>query len=101
MATVRVQFEPFDVGHEMASLTADRTDIGGIGCFVGVVRGKAGPNALASLTLEHYPGMTDKALRDIATVAEARWDLLACTVIHRVGRLEPGEPIVLVLAASA
>lgn len=101
MATVRVQLEPFDVGHEMASLTAGRTDIGGIGCFVGVVRGRAGPDALGAMTLEHYPGMTEKALRTITAEAEARWQLLACTVIHRVGRLEPADPIVLVLAASA
>ncbi len=101
MATVRVQPEPFDVGQEMASLTAGRIDIGGIGCFVGVVRGDDGPDGLAALTLEHYPGMTEKSLRGIAAEAEARWSLLACTVIHRVGRLEPGAPIVLVLTASA
>lgn len=101
MATVRVQPEPFDVGREMAALIAGRTDIGGIGCFVGVVRGKAGPDALGAMTLEHYPGMTEKALRAIAAEAETRWDLLACTVVHRVGRLEPGDPIVLVLAGSA
>lgn len=101
MATVRVQAETFDVGHEIANITAGRTDIGGIGCFVGVVRGSAGPNSLESLTLEHYPGMTERALARIAHEAEARWDLLGCTVIHRFGRLVPGDPIVLVLAASA
>ena len=101
MATVRVQLEPFDLGREMASLTADRTDIGGIGCFVGVVRGEQNAAPLTALTLEHYPGMTERSLRAIVAEAETRWNLLACTVIHRVGRLEPGDPIVLVLAASA
>lgn len=101
MATVRVQSDPFDVGYEIAQLTAGRTDIGGIGCFVGITRGSAGSDTLASLTLEHYPGMTERALAQIAAEAEARWDLLGCTVVHRFGRLLPGDPIVLVLAASA
>ena len=85
----------------LASLTAGRTDIGGIGCFVGVVRGAAASDTLAALTLEHYPAMTEKALARIVFTAEARWSLLGCTVIHRVGRLLPGDPIVLVLAAAA
>jgi len=97
MATVRVQRDPFDTGAELARLIAGRTDIGGIGAFVGVVRGAE----LAALTLEHYPAMTERALAAIAAEAEARWQLLGCTVIHRYGRLAPGEPIVLVLAASA
>ena len=95
MATVRVQAAPFDTGAEMAALLAGRTDIGGIGCFVGVVRG-----GIRAMTLEHYPGMTARSLDAIAAEAEARWHLLACTVIHRHGRLLPGDPIVLVLAAS-
>lgn len=101
MATIRVQHEPFDAGQEIARLTAGRTDIGGLGCFVGTVRGQVGPAALASMTLEHYPGMTETSLQRIAAEAETRWHLLGCTVIHRVGRLEPGDPIVLVLTASA
>jgi molybdopterin synthase catalytic subunit len=101
MATVRVQAADFDVGAEFAALTAGRTDIGGIGCFVGTVRaGAAGPR-LEALTLEHYPGMTERAIVGIVAEAEARWALLDCTVIHRVGRMAPGENIVLVLAASA
>lgn len=96
MATVRVQAAPFDVGAEMAALLAGRTDIGGIGCFVGVVRG----GGIQAMTLEHYPGMTERALQAIVQEAEARWDLLGCTVMHRHGRLLPGDPIVLVLAAS-
>lgn len=101
MATIRVQAEAFDTGEEIALLTAGRADIGGIGCFVGIVRGAAGPDGLDSMTLEHYPAMTERALRGIAAEAESRWALLGCTVVHRFGRLRPGEPIVLVLAASA
>ena len=99
MATVRVQTEPFDLGAEFAALTAGRTEIGGTGAFVGSVR--SAPGELTSLTLEHYPAMTTAALTRIAAEAERRWPLLGCTIIHRVGRLLPGEPIVLVLAASA
>jgi molybdopterin synthase catalytic subunit len=100
MAVVRVQTEDFDVGAEFAALTAGRHDIGGLGCFVGVVRDDAS-GGIAALTLEHYPAMTQRALERIAAEAERRWSLLACTVIHRHGRLEPGVNIVLVLAASA
>ena len=101
MATVRVQAAPFDLGAEVNLLCAGRTDIGGVGSFIGIVRGQSGDASLAAMTLEHYPGMTEKALSAIAAEAEARWHLLACTVIHRYGRLEPGDPIVLVLAAAA
>lgn len=98
MATLLVQEADFDVSAELAALTAGRTDIGGIGCFVGVVR--SGGN-LATMTLEHYPGMTERAIRRITEEAERRWKLLGCTVIHRVGQLAPGAQIVLVLAAAA
>ena len=101
MATVRVQAPAFDTGAELAALLAGRTDVGGIGCFVGVVRGTAGGQPILSMTLEHYPGMTERALIAIAAEAEARWELQGCTVIHRHGRLLPGEPVVLVLTASA
>jgi molybdopterin synthase catalytic subunit len=101
MARVRVQAEAFDLGAEYAALLAGRTDIGGIGCFVGVVRDGGGATPVAAMTLEHYPGMTERALAGIAAEAERRWDLLGCTVIHRYGRLLPGEGIVLVLAAAA
>ncbi len=100
MLTVRVQEGPFDIGAEFAALTAGRSDIGGIGCFVGTVRGDVGGRALAAMTLEHYPAMTERALAAIAAEAEARWALLGGTIIHRVGRLAPGTPIVLVLAAA-
>jgi len=100
MASVRVQAQAFDTGAELAALLAGRTDIGGIGCFIGLVRDSAGGQPILSMTLEHYPGMTERALTAIAAEAEARWDLQGCTVIHRHGRLLPGEPIVLVLTAS-
>ena len=95
---VRVQEAPFDLAAESADLTAGRADVGGVASFVGVCRADDG---LAALVLEHYPGMTERALSDIAAEACARWPLSGCTVIHRVGRLLPGEPIVLVLTASA
>jgi len=96
VARINVQTEDFDVGAEFAALTEGRTDIGGIGCFVGTVRGPA-----AAMTLEHYPAMTERAIARIVAEAERRWSLLGCTVIHRYGRLPAGENIVLVLAAAA
>jgi molybdopterin synthase catalytic subunit len=101
MATVRVQAADFDVGAEFAALTAGRADIGGIGCFVGTVRASPGGPRLEALTLEHYPAMTERAIAGVIAEAERRWPLLGCTVVHRVGRMAPGENIVLVLAASA
>ena len=100
MPSVRVQAEAFDPGAEMAALLAGRTDVGGVGCFVGLVRDSAGGQTIRSMTLEHYPGMTERTLAAIAAEAESRWALQGCTVIHRYGRLLPGEPIVLVLTAS-
>jgi molybdopterin synthase catalytic subunit len=96
---IRVQTADFDLGAELAALTAGRRDVGGIGCFVGVVRDDPA-HPLAALTLEHYPGMTEAAMAAIAAEAERRWNLLGCTLLHRVGRLEPGANIVLVLAAA-
>ena len=101
MVRVQIQAAPFDLGAEFAALADGCRDIGGIGCFVGTVRDSAGGRPIAALLLEHYPAMTARALARIAAEAERRWGLLGCTVIHRVGRLEPGAPIVLVLAASA
>src|SRR5580658_1101527 len=101
MATVRVQAADFDVGAEFAALTAGRSDIGGIGCFVGTVRASPGGPRLEALILEHYPAMTERAIAGVVAEAERRWPLLGCTVVHRVGRMAPGENIVLVLAASA
>jgi molybdopterin synthase catalytic subunit len=96
MARIRVQAERFDIGAEYEALAVG-PQIGGVGCFVGRVRGEAD---LVALTLEHYPGMTERSLEAIVARAEAQWDLLGCTVIHRIGRLAVGEPIVLVIAAS-
>ena len=99
MARISVQTADFDIGAELAALTADRTDIGGIGCFVGTVRSSVN-GEVSAMTLEHYPAMTERAVTRIAEEAERRWQLLGCTVIHRVGRLTAGENIVLVLAAA-
>ncbi len=101
MARISVQREAFDVGAEIAALTRGRTDIGGIGLFVGTVRDTAQGRRIVAMTLEHYPGMTERALAAIVAEAEARWPLAGCTVIHRYGRLVPGEGIVLVATASA
>ncbi len=101
MPTVRVQTEAFDVAAEMAALTSGRADVGGIGCFVGVVRDTTGDKRITAMSLEHYPGMTERAMTAIAEEAERRWELQGCTLIHRVGELAPGAGIVLVLAASA
>lgn len=99
MAHIKVQTEDFDVGAEIAALTAGRTDVGGIGCFVGTVRDNG--QTITGMTLEHYPGMTEDAITRIADQAAERWPLLGCTVIHRVGPLVPGDNIVLVIATSA
>ena len=96
---VRVQREAFDVGAELAALTAGRTDIGALASFVGLVRDHAdGP--ITAMTLEHYPGMTERKLAEIEAQALARWPLQASLIVHRYGRMLPGEPIVLVATAS-
>ena len=105
MARIDVTTDDFDVAAEIARITRGRTDIGGIGCFIGVVRDDkpsvAGERAIQALTLEHYPAMTLRAIGRIAAEAGRRWELLDCTVIHRVGRMLPGENIVLVLTAAS
>ena len=97
---IRVQREDFDVGAEMAALTACNHSVGGLAVFVGLVRDVAGEAALGAMTLEHYPGMTEKMLERIEAEANQRWPLEASLIVHRTGRLEPGERIVLVAAAS-
>ncbi len=97
---IRVQREDFDVGAEMAALTAGNHAVGGLAVFVGLVRDVAGEEALGAMTLEHYPGMTEKMLERIEAEANQRWPLEASLIVHRTGRLEPGERIVLVAAAS-
>jgi molybdopterin synthase catalytic subunit len=98
---VKVQSEDFDVGMELSSLTMGNTAIGGITSFIGLVRDLGGDDALKAMTLEHYPGMTEKMLREIEAEANNRWPLEASLIVHRYGRLEPGDQIVLVAAASA
>jgi len=97
---IKVQQEDFDVGAELAALTAGRTDVGGVASFIGLVRDMAGGAAIGAMTLEHYPAMTEKKLAEIEAEAQRRWPLLASLIIHRYGRLEPGDRIVLVATAS-
>ena len=97
--TVRLQQEPFDAALETARLTSGRTDVGATVAFTGFCRDEGG--RLAALELEHYPGMAEGEIGRIAARASARWPLLGLTVIHRHGKIAPGEPIVLVLTASA
>ncbi|WP_338331478.1 molybdenum cofactor biosynthesis protein MoaE [Acetobacter sp. LMG 32666] len=94
---VRVQAEPFDVGVETARLSVLSSHTGGVGVFVGQVRGGHG---LLAMTLEHYPGMTEAALNTLAQEAIARFELTGCTLIHRIGRLQVGAGIVFVGAAA-
>ncbi|RZO30313.1 MAG: molybdopterin synthase catalytic subunit MoaE [SAR116 cluster bacterium] len=95
---VRVQTEDFDVGVESRALQADA--VGAIALFVGTVRGLSSDNGVTAMTLEHYPGMTESELERIEAEARTRWPLEDVTIIHRVGRLEAGDQIVLVGAAS-
>ncbi|WP_136063932.1 molybdopterin synthase catalytic subunit MoaE [Modicisalibacter radicis] len=98
---IRVQQERFDAGVEQAALVAQRNDIGAVVCFTGLVRDFNERPDVTALTLEHYPGMTESALGEIVAEAARRWSLDGVRLIHRIGRLEPGDPIVLVAVASA
>ena len=100
MKTV-VQTEVFDLGIEVDTLRRGRTDIGAIASFVGLARDMNEGSGVTAMTLEHYPGMTEQALATLVDEANTRWSLLDVTVIHRVGRLLPGDPIVLVAVASS
>jgi molybdopterin synthase catalytic subunit len=100
-AMIRVQQQPFDAGVELAALKAGRTDIGGTVMFLGSVRDVSGGADVRAMTLEHYPGMTETALAAIEAEALARWPIDASLIIHRYGRLEPGDDIVLVITASS
>ena len=97
---IRVQREPFDAGAEIAALTAGRDDVGAVVSFQGVVRKGDGEDAITAMTLEHYPGMTEAELARIEREAHARFTLQASLVIHRYGRMLPGEAIVLVVTTS-
>jgi molybdopterin synthase catalytic subunit len=97
---IAIQSEAFDLGAEIDAMRAGRTDIGAIASFVGLARDMNEGSGVQAMTLEHYPGMTEKALTKLVDEANARWALLDVTVIHRIGRLLPGDPIVLVAVAS-
>jgi molybdopterin synthase catalytic subunit len=99
--TIRLQREAFDVGAEAAQLMRDRTDIGAVVTFTGVCRSDENDVPIAALTLEHYPGMAEAEIGRHVEAACARWSLLGVTVIHRYGRIAPGELIVLVATASS
>ena len=98
---ISVQTEPFDIGSETAAISQGRTDIGAIASFIGLARDTNGGNEVSAMTLEHYPAMTEKALTAIVDEALQRWVLLDVTLIHRIGRLLPGDTIVLVIVASS
>ncbi len=98
---IKVQSETFDVGQELARVKGQRKDIGGFALFVGSVREMSGGADVSAMTLEHYPGMTENALAEIEAEAHGRWPLQETLIIHRHGRLEAGDDIVLVITASA
>ena len=99
--TVRLQREDFDPGAEAARLTAGRTDVGAVVSFTGICRGAEAGEPIAALTLEHYPDMAEAEISRHVQAAQERWPLLGTTVIHRYGRMQPGENIVLVVTASS
>lgn len=101
---VRVQAETFDIGVESAALTHGRTDVGAVASFVGIARADnpdEGAEPVIAMTLEHYPGMTERQLESIEAEARTRWPLIDCLIIHRYGRFVPGDPIVMVLTLSS
>jgi molybdopterin synthase catalytic subunit len=100
-ATIRLQREPFDASVEAQKLTRSRTDIGALVTFTGICRGDENGAPIAALTLEHYPGMAEAEIARHVEAAQGRWKLLGVTVIHRFGRIAPGEDIVLVVTASS
>ena len=99
--TVRVQAEDFDISKEIALLRKDNSGIGAIASFIGVVRDLNEGDRVTGMTLEHYPGMTEKSVEDIITQARARWQVMDALVIHRIGALKPLDQIVLVVVSSA
>src|SRR6188472_4353567 len=100
-ATVRIQREAFDVAAETAKLSRGRTEVGAVVTFTGICRGDENGKPIAALTLEHYPGMAEQEISRHVEEARSRWPLLGVTVIHRHGRIAPGENIVLVVTASS
>jgi len=99
--TVRVQTEDFDAGTEISRLRAGDPKVGAVASFIGVVRDLNDRDTISELTLEHYPGMTEKALEGIVSEARSRWNIYDALVIHRVGSLKPCDQIVLVVVTSA
>jgi molybdopterin synthase catalytic subunit len=99
-ATIRIQETDFDIAQEIAALTSGRGDVGAVVTFSGICRGSENGEPIAALTLEHYPGMAEAEIKRHTDEAMSRWPLTGLTVVHRVGRIRPGENIVLVLAAS-
>ncbi|HEY7999036.1 MAG TPA: molybdenum cofactor biosynthesis protein MoaE [Pseudolabrys sp.] len=99
--TVRIQREPFDAAAEASKLTRGRNDVGALVTFSGICRGEEAGEPIAALTLEHYPGMAEAEIERHVEEAKARWPLTGATVIHRHGRIAPGEDIVLVATASS
>jgi molybdopterin synthase catalytic subunit len=100
-ATIRIQQADFDVAHEIAALSSGRADVGAVVTFSGICRGSENGEPIAALTLEHYPGMAEAEIGRHADEALARWPLKGLTIIHRFGRIAPGENIVLVVTASS
>jgi molybdopterin synthase catalytic subunit len=100
-STIRLQHEPFDAAAEAARLTRGRTDVGAVVTFTGICRGDEAGEPIAALTLEHYPGMAETEIDRHVAEAKTRWPLSGVTVIHRYGRIVPGEDIVLVVTASS
>ena len=98
--TIRIQQADFDIAQEIAALTGGSTDVGAVVTFTGICRGDDSGKTVAALTLEHYPGMAEAEIARHAETAISRWPVTALTVIHRVGRIAPGENIVLVVTAS-
>ena len=101
ITTLRLQREPFDVAAEAAKLTRGRSDVGALVTFTGICRGSEAGEPIAALTLEHYPGMAEAEIERHVAEAATRWPLLGVTVIHRYGRIAPGEDIMMVVVASA
>jgi molybdopterin synthase catalytic subunit len=98
--TIRIQKDDFDVAREIGAISEGRTDVGAVVTFSGICRGPEGGDHIASLTLEHYPGMAEAEIKRYVDEAISRWPVQGVTVIHRFGRLTPGENIVLVVTAS-
>lgn len=100
-STIRIQSEPFDAAAEARKLSGGRTDVGALVTFTGICRGNEGSEPIAALTLEHYPGMAEAEIERHVAEAIARWPLIGVTVIHRHGRIVPGDDIMMVATASS